>query len=603
MIILKLIVFILSNLGLFLFVHHALKFKLETSGMMAVLIFSSILYIASILNVLLLITHMIYGAGIISFCYFVIKKRWRPLFNRSYHSLILILFSFILISVLFNSKLVHYDNFSHWARIVKFLFLEGRLPLEADKIIEFTAYPVGSAIPLFYSAYYLKYNETILLITQFVIIVSAFSAMTIMTRDKKRVLTQSFFYMFLVFSLIASRSIGLSVLLVDYLMVVLAVGALVSLVHYRHQFKQMSLIMFFSIFYIITLKNSAIFFVIPIFFLYLYFVFRYHKKITIRISGTLLAISSFSSTVMWSLHFNSNFSVVSKHGVSIDSYKSIFAEKSVDTIKSIINLFFSTSFDLNTSASKGILVSFLSLLLLILSFEYIRKTTKLYQYFVYLWIYVGTYYLGILAMFIFSMPTDEALVLAGYDRYAASMAVYIILIVGVLIMYYGDMLYSEPDVRLRNFKSYYSVNSKFIYQLASLVTVFLVYLLFSSERRIVELENIDYDRSIPYAVLKQTGDRLVANDDLFLIVSSDDQGQISSYYIQNVAKHYLWSPYVDAYDRYYEFSKDEFLDLFKKYDSIVVVENNISFREMFYDAFGYVLEEGVYATQDILNSN
>src|SRR5699024_7610552 len=37
--------------------------------------------------------------------------------------------------VLLNSPLIHYDNYSHWATIVKFLYYTGHLPGASDTII------------------------------------------------------------------------------------------------------------------------------------------------------------------------------------------------------------------------------------------------------------------------------------------------------------------------------------------------------------------------------------------------------------------------------------------------------------------------------------
>ena len=599
MVILNTILFILSYLGLILFIHHALGFKIKSSGMMSIFIIGSILFTAAIFKLLVPTSYAIYGFGFIAFSYYFIKKKWRVLIDKDYHSLMMFLLCVLIMSVLVQANLVHYDNFSHWARIVKFLYIEGRLPLEADKIIEFTSYPVGSALPLFYTAYFIKYHEAILLTTQFLVIASSVNAMTLMIRDKKRLLTQSIFYMFVVFSLIISRSVGLNVLLVDYLMPVLGVGAFVTIIYYKDQFKQMTLAMFFSVFYIITLKNSAVFFVIPIVFAYLFFLIRNTKGIIRKLTGIVLTVGSFLSTVMWSAHFSANFTEVSKHGVNIESYQSIFGEKSPETIRAITELFMETTFTIDTLTTRGLLIPMIIVLLLMLGLTYKRNTAKVYRYLFLMILYVVIYYVGILLMFIVSMPTEEALVLAGYDRYAASVAVYITLIAGVMVMYFGDMLHHEPTVSLRDSKSFYSKDAKFAYQLASLVIVFFVYLFFSSERRILELANMAYEESVPYAVLSQTGDRMVKSDDSYLIVSSDDEGQISSCLIQNVAKHYLWSPNIEAHDRYYEFSMEEFADLFKKHDTIVVVENNISFNEMFEETFGYVLKEGVYDTNRI----
>lgn len=44
----------------------------------------------------------------------------------------------------------HYDNFSHWAMVVKAIMRTNRFPNFTDKVIEFQEYPVGSALYIYY---------------------------------------------------------------------------------------------------------------------------------------------------------------------------------------------------------------------------------------------------------------------------------------------------------------------------------------------------------------------------------------------------------------------------------------------------------------------
>lgn len=75
--------------------------------------------------------------------------------------------------------------------------------------------------------------------------------------------------------------------------------------------------------------------------------------------------------------------------------------------------------------------------------------------------YMVVYYISIYAVFLFSMPLEEALVLPRFERYAMSMGIYILLLSG---MFYGDLLFNEPQVSLRTYRSFKTSKSKFIYQ-------------------------------------------------------------------------------------------------------------------------------------------
>lgn len=73
---------------------------------------------------------------------------------------------------------------------------------------------------------------------------------------------------------------------------------------------------------------------------------------------------------------------------------------------------------------------------------------------------VIVYYLGIYAMFLFSMPTEEALYLADFDRYASSI---VILALGLAMMFLAreiDHSLYEQNVAKRNFKSYKNIQTK-----------------------------------------------------------------------------------------------------------------------------------------------
>lgn len=70
------------------------------------------------------------------------------------------------------------------------------------------------------------------------------------------------------------------------------------------------------------------------------------------------------------------------------------------------------------------------------------------------------YYIGIYAMFLFSMPTEEALYLAGFDRYASSMVVMALGLDGMFLARQIDYAFYEQRIDYRNFKSYKSIKTK-----------------------------------------------------------------------------------------------------------------------------------------------
>lgn len=75
--------------------------------------------------------------------------------------------------VLFRSPLIHYDNFSHWATIVKFLTYTGRLPGASDTIISFTSYPPATALFMTQFVTFVGFSSGAMLVAQFALIWAA----------------------------------------------------------------------------------------------------------------------------------------------------------------------------------------------------------------------------------------------------------------------------------------------------------------------------------------------------------------------------------------------------------------------------------------------
>lgn len=91
-------------------------------------------------------------------------------------------------NVILQILLDHYDNYSHWATIVKFLYTEGRLPDVHDTIIAYTSYPMRSSLLVYFATYLAGYTDSVLMIGQFALILSCIYAMFSVVRDVSRAL-------------------------------------------------------------------------------------------------------------------------------------------------------------------------------------------------------------------------------------------------------------------------------------------------------------------------------------------------------------------------------------------------------------------------------
>lgn len=178
------------------------------------------------------------------------------------------------------------------------------------------------------------------------------------------------------------------------------------------------------------------------------------------------------------------------------------------------------------------------------------------------------YYTGILALYLYSMPLDEALTLAGFERYASSI---IVLYVGGLVLKVTLLVQDYLSYDEAGHVVYLNPKYKQNYQKGIMACVFLIILILSSEYNGMVFNNASYETSLPYTIKNVVGDHFKEDDNKYLLFGSDHDGQMTSYYFQYLAKYYLYAPNIDAVCTFYEPNLENLLG---NYDYLVVVEDN-----------------------------
>jgi hypothetical protein len=512
------------------------------------------------------------------------------------------LYFILFIVTLLQSSLVHYDNYSHWALIVKFLYTEGQLPTAQDTIISFSSYPMGSSLFLYYATIVCGFQDNVMLFGQFVLILSSIYAMFSILWDIKNPLS-----VMIIFSTVSifnyfNIAIRMNNLLVDFLLPMLTLGALAGI--YRLQ-KQLVPLSIYTILVVGTLgivKNSAMFFVVVVLVYYatrLVLLLRHTKnKFAVIVIGTCSIGLSLLPYFLWSIYVKQHFTE-SKHEVSISAYQQIFGEKNTKVLEQITQLFIKTIADIHTLSTQEIL---LINVILILTFCIIRFGIKRKNHLIRAWVLINSlffvYYIGIYLMFLFSMPTEEALYLAGFDRYASSI---VILALGLMSLFLAreiDYSFYEKNSQLRTYSSFKSIQTKRIYQYSILILIFFSTLMLLSENNGMLYNNKTYNQTVPATFNRVTGNRFKLNNTKYLVVSTDKDA-VTSYLTGYVGKYYLYSPNVDGRE---DFLMDdaEFIDLLKQYDKVVILEEHYTFNAMSKKLFGRTFEPGTYKVQEII---
>lgn len=290
-----------------------------------------VLYLAALFNALLPAVYGICGLGAILSVYQLVRYVTKKDTFRvpDFIALGMLLYLLAFGSVLFKSPLLHYDNFTYWATIVKFLYSNDSLPTQQDAIISYYTYPVGSSMFIYFVTKIVGFSEGTMLVGQLLLTLSGLYALFGSLRDERRALPSALifgsFALFNTFNI----AIRLNNLLVDFLLPVLALAAIAGCFAYRNQFWRMSLHTLVVLGLLSIVKVSGLFFVAIALFVYLFFVVRLIRRKIIRwwnlFPALLTAGLSFLPYLLWQIHMSLNFTNVSKakHAVSfseIDQY-------------------------------------------------------------------------------------------------------------------------------------------------------------------------------------------------------------------------------------------------------------------------------------------
>lgn len=414
------------------------KFEIAFSFSIATTIscLGSFLILSGILNILPLMIYMISIFGFALFINYIFRRKILKILSKKekviYASwLFLVLYLFFMVS---KASLYSYDNFSHWATVVKSMLINNRFPNFEDNLVTFQAYPLASSVFIYYVLKLVGTSDSCYMLGQIILMLSFLITALEFINKKNRL-----FYLFAIafFAFALSANVQIYDLLVDSLLAA-AAFSLFSIGFYYGKEEKVKKVLILSIpfnIFLLNIKNSGIFFVF-LFWIYLAVLLKKlkiedrKKKKTNFVYLFINVFFSLFSLYLWKRHVNLVFvsGQTSKHAMSISNFRSILGQKSLGDIlnigKQMLISFFSFT---NTSLMTMILISFIILVLAGRCFLlkdkkngllYVRKLFAIYLlFFIYL--------LAVFFMYVFSMPLYEAEQIAGFNRYILTIVIFI----------------------------------------------------------------------------------------------------------------------------------------------------------------------------------
>ena len=497
--------------------------------------------------------------------------------------------------LLLKSKFTHYDNFSHWAIVVKQMLSTNAFPTAESNLIDFKNYPLGISSFLYYVCRFAGHDQSVMILAQGMLIFSCFYSIFGIISEKKRFLLYALLGLGCASLSFFNITIRINNLLVDFLLPIYTL-AIISIVHQYRTDSWRACIGVFPMAGLLTITKSTgiIFAAIGLIFLF-YNVFVYHKNTSRWKMLILSLITSFASILPywgWSWHMKKALSNVENKF----DLQNMPTQKTVEQIREITSLFFRSSVDISTRPALGILVfNLIAIGAIIFNVIFLKKKWKLWRSLIVLDIVVILYYIGILGLYIFSMPLDEALSLAGFERYASSI---VVLFAGGLVLTAtldaeNSFYYKVGDVPHE--QSFRTVANKERYQKGVLACMAIAFTLLISEYNGIASISMGYETTLPYKIQAITGDRWYSNgkedDNRYLFYASDNDSQVTNFYMQYIGRYFLYAPKVDGICLFYEDNMD---NLLSRYDYLIVVESDTNECYLLRKHYDITGQEGIY---------
>lgn len=413
----RVILLLFSTYGYAQYFLSKLKLRAELVMPIILSLFGSVIFLAGILNILRETAALIFIVGII-LVIISVKHKYNPAELITGGTVICALSLAALLLFTYGTKFTSYDNFSHWGTAVRLLVTKNRFPNFEDSVIYFDSYPLGSASLIFYFSKITGiHGEWFYIWVQQIVTVCCVGSLFVFCK-KKRPLEYLACSIAVFCILFCTNGVNITAgIQVDTLLSALGIAGIAICFYYRENLNEkLFLLMPINIFSA-TVKNSGVFFTAIITLFCIYRIARTGKfKMLYSPVNIASLLSPFIVIFLWKKHVSFVFSegMSAKHSVSVENYSKVFSEKTPEIISEISHSFLKKVF----SFGNTFLIILIALLATLILLRIFKIKAPVYGEAAVL--IIGSYIiyqLGNYFMYIFSMPNNEALTLACYDRY------------------------------------------------------------------------------------------------------------------------------------------------------------------------------------------
>ena len=567
------------------------------------------LYFAALIGVLLpaAIALLVLGYALLALT--LAKGRAREAMRRqglAIDAVFVVWLALTLVSML-GYRLIHYDNYSHWAMTVKYLYAYNALPDASAIITDFVNYPPGASCWLYFVCRVVGPSDGVMIAGQALLIFACFYAMFGVFRDAKRFLLAAVLALGCALMEQFNISIRVNNLLVDFLLPTFALAAISCMIACRRDFRLACLSCAPVLAMLCLLKTTGVVFVLPCLIVLIRLDREKRESTSWRKAGerALLTLGVLAAVAvpfaLWQAHVSATFPAgASKFALDASGLRALGADRTSGQIREIRTKFLNTLPYL--SAVRGwALMNLLALLTwLNARFGFDKRGWRLPIVLAWLDAFVALYYIGLLIFYAYIMSLQEALILAGLERYALSMTVFF---VGALFLCLVDDVERSFHVRQgahHDYRAFKSLRSKQAYQItAALCVIAAAIFLFTDFRSMNEQESA-FEQELPSraeGLLGNNWDRM--SQRRYLVYESDQAQETNDYDVnlEYVCRYLLFDLQVDAVTSADAAALSQQIPA---YDSFVIVQSDPEIRAYMEQYAGLPGDAGVYETEGLL---
>lgn len=576
----KLIILLLSLLG-YIFYAHRRGIALSFSPILAISSLSLAMFLAGLLNIMPLAVAGILAGGLL-LLYQAVQNRQLSFTKEHLYVGIFFLASYFFFAFrLRHTQLNWYDNFSHWATVVRDMLKTNHLPNFSSYLIDFQSYPTGISGFIYYICRILDSTEGSMLFGQFLVLLSCLCVLFAFVNHSSHPVFSSAVIL-IGAAYLLTICVPVTELCVDTLLPLLAIASFGIILYYKDDRPRAWICTAIIMSFLTLVKTSGMFFVLMHGLLLLLMEVQAAKSqktpVDLRRIAILLALTvgvPLFGLYLWNRHVDVSFlsGNMSKHSLSPAYLINTFRSKSLEeTMLLIRNFCHRLTYTRNEFTA---LISFPAVFLICILWKKSKlKRAVGYDLSMFSWCVFSyaCYLIGMLGMYLFAMPYEEAVMLASFDRYLFTITSYII---GVTLIYLLNAIDTDMD------------QHHFVKFIAAMLVSFLV---FATPIQVKTIFRGNYISAEKELLSSAKNDYNIPDESICYIT-----GEGNCSFLSCLARYELWSNNLVFGDGP---TPEEYAQFIQDYEYFIVVEDTEA-AKAFLEANNLPLNQRIYNIYDL----